>query len=108
MNEAKHTSGPWYTRHGQISSLTSAHGCTIANCNTTANGISDTEVAANAALIAAAPDLLQACKLQAEAARLMFNALGKFASAEEKDIALKAAFDCNKQVQAAIQKAEGR
>lgn len=56
----KHTAGPWYTRHGQISSETSTHGCTIANCNATANGISDKEVDANARLIAAAPDLLKA------------------------------------------------
>ena len=47
----KHTATPWYTRHGQISSLTSTHGCTIANCNTTAKGISDEEAEANAALI---------------------------------------------------------
>jgi hypothetical protein len=50
----KHTAGEWYTRHGQISSLTSAHGCTIANCNRTANGISDEEADANAAYIVAA------------------------------------------------------
>jgi len=62
MNEQKqkHTPGPWYTRHGQISSETSTHGCTIADCNATANGISDKEVEANARLIAAAPDLLAA------------------------------------------------
>ena len=59
--EARHTPGPWYTRHGQISSETSPHGCTIANCNATAKGISDEEVEANARLIAAAPELLQAC-----------------------------------------------
>jgi hypothetical protein len=53
-----HTPGPWYARHGQISSETSAHGCTIANCNSTARGISDSEVEANAALIASAPYLL--------------------------------------------------
>ena len=53
----KHTPGPWYTRHGQISSETSPHGCTIANCNKTSRGISDAEVNANAALIAAAPTL---------------------------------------------------
>jgi hypothetical protein len=45
------TPGPWYTRHGQISSETSPHGCTIANCNATAKGISDEEVEANAELI---------------------------------------------------------
>ena len=65
MNKMKYTytPGPWYTRHGQISSETSEHGCTIANCNATAKGISDKEVEANARLIAAAPTLLAACKI---------------------------------------------
>ena len=57
---SNHTTGPWYTRHGQISSEASVHGCTIADCNATAKGISDEEVAANARLIAAAPDMLAA------------------------------------------------
>ena len=56
----QHTPGPWYTRHGQVSSENSAHGCTIANCNRTAKGIPDAEVEANARLIASAPDLLAA------------------------------------------------
>ena len=57
---AQHTPGPWYERHGQISSGNSTHGCTIANCNATARGIPTGEVEANATLIAAAPDLLAA------------------------------------------------
>ncbi len=59
----EHTPGPWYTKHGQISSLTSTHGCTIANCNATAKGISPAEVEANARLIAAAPSMLRALKI---------------------------------------------
>ena len=58
--KGQHTPGPWYTRHGQVSSENSAHGCTIANCNRTAKGIPDAEVEANARLIAFAPDLLAA------------------------------------------------
>ena len=58
----QHTPGPWYTRHGQVSSENSAHGCTIANCNRTAKGIPDAEVEANARLIASAPDLLAALR----------------------------------------------
>ncbi len=57
----EHTPGQWYTKHGQINSLTSAHGCTIANCNATAKGISPAEVEANARLISAAPDMLATC-----------------------------------------------
>lgn len=57
--KAKHTPGPWYTRYNQISSLTSSHGCTIANCNATQKGITDEEAEANAALISAAPDMLE-------------------------------------------------
>ena len=60
--KTKHTPGPWHTRHGQISSETSTHGCTIANCNATAIGISDEEVEANAALIAAAPEMAEALR----------------------------------------------
>jgi hypothetical protein len=56
---SKHTVGPWYTRHGQISSETSEHGCTIANCNSTSRGIPDSEIEANARLIASAPELLE-------------------------------------------------
>ena len=75
MSETKHTPEPWYTRHGQISSETSMHGCTIANCNSTARGISDEEAKANAARIVACvngckginpdavPDLLHACEV---------------------------------------------
>jgi hypothetical protein len=55
-----YTQGPWYTRHNQISSLESTHGCTIANCNSTSRGIPDEEVQANARLIASAPDLYEA------------------------------------------------
>jgi len=62
---SRHTPGPWYTRHGQISSLTSPHGCTIANCNATSKGIGEDETEANAALIAAAPDMLEALKATA-------------------------------------------
>ena len=58
--KAQHTPGTWYTRHGQISSMESTHGCTIANCNRTSRGISDEEAEANATLISAAPDLLEA------------------------------------------------
>ena len=59
---ASFTPGPWYTRHGQISSLESEHGCTIASCNRTSRGINDEEVDANAKLISSAPDLLAACE----------------------------------------------
>ena len=65
--QTKHTPGPWYTRHGQISSLSSSHGCTIANCNRTAKGIPDEEIEANAAFIVRAcnahDDLLNALQL---------------------------------------------
>jgi hypothetical protein len=62
----KHTPGPWYTRHGQISSEHSSHGCTIANCNATSKGIGDEEVEANAILIAAAPEMLACLELAIE------------------------------------------
>lgn len=54
-----HTPGPWYTRHGMISSLHSTHGATIATVNTTSKHIPDREAKANCCLIAAATDLLK-------------------------------------------------
>ena len=58
----KHTPGPWFAHHRQISSLTSTHGCTIANCNSAARGISDDEAEANSILIALAPEMLEALR----------------------------------------------
>jgi hypothetical protein len=63
---SRHTPGPWYTGHGQIISLASPHGCTIASCNATSEGIGDAEAEANAALIAAAPEMLEALRHAAD------------------------------------------
>ena len=67
MTNSNYTPGPWYTKHGHISSLRSSHGCTIANCNRSARGISDDEAEANAHLIAAAPEMLEALKVALKA-----------------------------------------
>ena len=64
MNANKHTPGPWMkSTHGGISkySIWSSNGQHIADTNTT-KSIGFDKCAANASLIAAAPELLEALK----------------------------------------------
>lgn len=69
MSEARHTPGPWQNQE-MLSGTTSAHGSRVVSFITTgpenvadvcdSRGISEEEARANARLIAAAPELLEA------------------------------------------------
>lgn len=65
---SKHTPGPWqYAFEGGTTAfITEADGSTIICIRTTENTTAHKNLAANARLIAAAPDLLEACKTFAE------------------------------------------
>ncbi len=58
---SKHTKGPWAINEFLVYAE-NGNGCTLATINSTSKGISDEEAQANARLIAAAPELLEACQ----------------------------------------------
>lgn len=102
---SKHTEGPWaywsYQRSGRVFAIETAdhrHGIAgIRSTDTASSGLSMDEHEANARLIAAAPDLLQACK--AAVAGLSWESVAK--ALGHGDRAKLVAF-----IQAAINKAE--
>lgn len=63
MSTTKHTPGEWAHTDGSIYSYGVGHGADIATVNTDSAHFTDEEAEANARLIAAAPDLLQALKV---------------------------------------------
>jgi hypothetical protein len=77
MTEAKHTPGPWIVHRGSrrqndrdymavIDSIPDRDGQVVANCICHVAGTNPDKIA-NADLIAAAPDLLEACELMIDA-----------------------------------------
>ncbi len=69
---AQHTPGPWRKQNNYIMALVMGRECAIASIDPT--DIPDSQVEANARLIAAAPDLLVACNMAAE--RLLGQTFG--------------------------------
>ena len=96
MSEAKHTPGPWNVGKTTMDRLIYADSEHAFDLAIVRNGGSDEETEANAALIAAAPDLLAACKTALD----RFQALEDAEEATEADIAARCA------VQDAIRRAE--
>ena len=101
MNEAKHTPGPWFTHREGFSSVYIEARIgggmlqEVASCGPTNEGSDQQE--ANARLIAAAPEMLEALKAMIDAERV-YESGGR--SSEELDALEKA--------HAAITKATGR
>lgn len=60
MNNTKHTPGEWAHTDGSIYSYGVGHGADIATVNTDSAHFTEDEAEANARLIAAAPELLEA------------------------------------------------
>lgn len=61
-NEVRYTAGPWEVREYSRCTVMTKEGTIIANCCTVIQGLSKEECEANARLIAAAPELLEALK----------------------------------------------
>jgi len=99
MSESKHTPGPWRIRHGKTGQkkIVGSAEVPIASMNTNWTGPTQSS---NANLIAAAPNLLAACKRQIANIERWLET-GVPASAEES----KSIYD---QMVAAVAKAEGR
>ena len=60
MADVKHTPGPWEVNYTRFSQVTASNGALVATCEKL-DGL--TTLQANARLISAAPDLLEAAKL---------------------------------------------
>ncbi len=65
MSETKHTPGPWRTATGFVRAKTGVI-CQLSHPHSLLRFVSYDEEIANARLIAAAPDLLAACKMAKE------------------------------------------
>ncbi len=99
MSEVRHTPGPWTVRGGSMVWSSHQYGFDVATIDTfTGNAaiLPAGQREASARLIAAAPDLLAACKLALD----RFQALEDAEEATEADIAARCA------VQDAIRRAE--
>lgn len=89
MSEAQHTSGPWFARNWLVWSEPTP-GDTNVICHLGTNKARRTpEAAANARLIAAAPDLLAACK----AAHKFLSTLDELIWPPTLDVMLATAID---------------
>lgn len=108
MSDTKHTPGPWkaYRHQFGIGVLSTAVGADVAHCHGLDSLRADDEVLANAQLIAAAPELLDAliCAVHSLAAALLVGhdegLLDDEGASDENEIV--------NQCRAAIAKAEGR
>lgn len=123
-NEQKHTPGPWTVELGRLTKDTPIFGFAIKAPGKLAyvasaglsppdhvlivhkdfrdhitTGFDEAEVEANARLIAAAPDLLEACIATRDYLKSLFQALGELCTSADVEMA--------NLIDAAIQKAEG-
>ena len=108
MAHPNHTQGPWYyaTDGGTVALIVESDGTTVAQLSTGLNTTAHSHLDANARLIAAAPDLLEALRPFANIGeyRELRSAMAKCLRRHEQDGFLVAL----EKARAAVKKADGR
>ena len=106
-----HTPGPWFQGFSDGRRVVDGNGASVAWTYTARNGRPHSEVKANARLISAAPELLEACK---EAMVLGSHGVGSVNTSDDPDCKANAERNMSECIRimrvlsAAIAKAEGR